>query len=198
MGQVHGPDGPSGARAGTGLWLTGTNGIHMMFMRFADRRRLPGASPMERATAGTGLGRSCRSTRVCAPGPGWSRSSAGRTASSSCRSARSRGAGRRSATGSRWSPPLSRSEAARGHHRAMAALRRFDRRPLSISRFPRPVRVAAARARRCARPASRRSTPVSACPAGPRSACRPTSRRRSSSSSGARRSPDPCATASTT
>ena len=34
VGQVHGPDGPSVADAGAGLWLPDSNGIHMMFMRF--------------------------------------------------------------------------------------------------------------------------------------------------------------------
>ena len=95
--------GRPGLEPETGLWLTGSNGIHMMFMRFAiDAVFL--AKPEGTGDGGTGLVRSCRSTRVCAPGPGWSPSSAERTASSSCRSARSRGAGPRSATGSRLEP----------------------------------------------------------------------------------------------
>ena len=43
--------GRPGARPGAGLWLPGTNGIHMMFMRFADRRRVPRPARIRRATS---------------------------------------------------------------------------------------------------------------------------------------------------
>ncbi len=86
----------------TGLWLTGTNGIHMMFMRFAiDAVFLGQAGPGGRRGAGRRLGppRTAGLDRSRAARP-WRR-----TASSSCRSGPSNEAARPSATGSRWSPP---------------------------------------------------------------------------------------------
>ena len=68
---------------GAGLWLTGTNGIHMMFMRFPiDAVFLGRPDPARDDAAGRGLGPS----RVCGPGPGSCRSCGARTACWSCRS----------------------------------------------------------------------------------------------------------------
>ena len=70
---------------GAGLWLTGTNGIHMMFMRFPIDAVFLGRPDGARWRA---AGR-CPSIGGCGRGPGSCRSCGAPTACSSCRWARS-------------------------------------------------------------------------------------------------------------
>ena len=94
-GKFMGLMGRPGLEPDAGLWLTGTNGIHMMFMRFAIDAVFLGQA---RSGARGCADRRCRSIAGCAPGPGWCRWCAARTASWNSPSARSSGAGRPSAT----------------------------------------------------------------------------------------------------
>ena len=82
--------------AGAGLWLPGTNGIHMMFMRFPIDAVFVGRPDGDRRAT-----RPVASIARFGRGRDSSRSSAARTASWSFRSARSTPRGPRWATSSR-------------------------------------------------------------------------------------------------
>ena len=109
-GKFMGLMGRPGLEPDAGLWLTDSNGIHMMFMRFAIDAVFLG-SPIRAARA---HGPSCPSIAGCGRGPGSCRWCAARTACWNSPSARSSGAGRRSATSSRWSRPTPRKRQVTG------------------------------------------------------------------------------------
>ena len=187
-----------------GLWLTGTNGIHMMFMRFPIDAVFLGKPDPGRDGARTVVSVHRGSARLDRR---WSRSCAARTASWSCPSARSSGAGRPSATSSPWSRPPQRDRPVTGRYGQESAARhhRLDGHPAparrSRARSRLPGRLFGLRSRGAAAvrdlPAGARR-PARSCRPGRRSGCPPTSPRRSSSSSGARRSPDRSGPPSTT